>query len=37
MGRYLAIGITTNLAFQKKETENAFESIQNAIKHVEDN
>ena len=37
MGRYLAIGITTNLALQKKKAENAFESIQNAIKYVEDN
>lgn len=37
MGRYLAIGITTNLALQKKEAEDAFESLQNAIKYVEDN
>ena len=37
MGRYLAIGITTNLALQKKKAENAFESIQNAIKYIEDN
>ena len=37
MGRYLAIGITTNLSLQKKEAEDAFESLQNAIKYVEDN
>lgn len=37
MGRYLTIGIATNLNFKKKEAESVFESVQEAIEYVEDN
>lgn len=37
MGRYLTIGITTKLSFEKKKAESFFESVQEAIEYVEDN
>ena len=34
MGRYLVIGIATQLAFKKKEAETVLESVEKAKKHV---
>ena len=36
MGRYLIIGIATNLSIKKKDAEAVFESVQKAIEFVED-
>ena len=37
MGRYLVIGIATQLAFKKKEAETVLESVEKAKKHVTEN
>ena len=34
MGRYLSIGIATELCFEKKEAEDVFDTVSNAIDHV---
>ena len=34
MGRYLSIGIATKLCFKKKEAEDVFDTVSNAIDHV---